>query len=108
MFFLPLAFYNNIAGLIFIFIIGFLMYLQNSPIQLNVLNIATKEYPGAITLAASMSSFAFTFGIPFGSMCGSIFVDNIGMEYIGIGGGILAVCALICALLLHKYCLDNK
>ena len=103
MFALPIGFYNNIAGIIFIFILGFLMYLQNSPIQVNVLNIATKEYPGAVTLAASMNSFAFNFGIAFGSICGSFFVDNIGMRYVGTGGGILAVFALISAVLLYKY-----
>lgn len=104
MFALPFAFYNDIAGIIVIFILGFLMYLQNSPIQVNVLNIATKEYPGAVTLAASMNSFAFNFGIAFGSVCGSFFVDNIGMHYVGIGGGIIAIFASISAILLYKAC----
>ena len=104
MFALPFAFYNDIAGIIVILILGFLMYLQNSPIQVNVLNIATKEYPGAVTLAASMNSFAFNFGIAFGSVCGSFFVDNIGMHYVGIGGGIIAIFASISAILLYKAC----
>ena len=49
MFFLPVALGNAVAGMAVIFAIGLLMYLQNSPIQVNVLNIATAEYPGAIT-----------------------------------------------------------
>ena len=108
MFALPFAFYNDIAGIIVIFILGFLMYLQNSPIQVNVLNIATKEYPGAVTLAASMNSFAFNFGIAFGSVCGSFFVSKIGMHYVGIGGGIIAIFALISTVLLYNACKVEK
>lgn len=42
-------------------------------------------------LAASMNSFAFNFGIAFGSMCGSLFLDNIRIKHVGTGGGILAI-----------------
>ncbi len=102
MFLLPLALRVPPLGLAVIFVIGLLMYLQNSPIQVNILDIATKEYPGAITLAASANSFSFNFGIAFGSVCGSLMVERLDMGLLGLGGGVLALCALCCALFLWK------
>ena len=102
MFLLPLALQGGWTGLPVIFAIGLLMYLQNSPIQVNVLNIATKEYPGAVTLAASTNSFSFNFGIAFGSVCGSTIVKHLNMGLLGLGGGVLALCALGCGLLLYR------
>lgn len=102
MFLLPLALKMAPLGMAAVFVIGLLMYLQNSPIQVNILNIATREYPGAITLAASANSFSFNFGIAFGSVCGSMIVEKLDMRLLGLGGGVLALCALACALLLHK------
>lgn len=102
MFLLPLALQVPPLGLAVIFVIGLLMYLQNSPIQVNILDIATREYPGAITLAASANSFSFNFGIAFGSVCGSLMVERLDMGLLGLGGGVLALCALGCALFLWK------
>lgn len=103
MFLLPVALKAApLLGMAVIFVIGLLMYLQNSPIQVNILNIATKEYPGAITLAASANSFSFNFGIAFGSVCGSLMVEKLDMCLLGLGGGVLALCALVCALFLQK------
>ena len=102
MFVLPFALYVAPLGLLVIFGIGVLMYLQNSPIQVNVLDIATKEYPGAVTLAASTNSFSFNFGIAFGSVCGSALVNFVDMRYLGFGGGLLALCALGCVWLLYQ------
>ena len=102
MFLLPVALGNPVAGIAVIFAIGLLMYLQNSPIQVNVLNIATAEYPGAITLAASTNTFSFNIGIAFGSVCGSAIVDKLDMRRVGLGGGVLALCALTCAWMLHN------
>ena len=102
MFVLPFALYVAPLGLLVIFGIGVLMYLQNSPIQVNVLDIATKEYPGAVTLAASTNSFSFNFGIAFGSVCGSAIVNFVDMRYLGFGGGLLALCALGCVWLLYQ------
>ncbi|MBM6829032.1 MFS transporter [Anaerotignum lactatifermentans] len=101
MFVLPLTLKAAPLALAVIFVIGLVMYLQNSPIQVNILNIATREYPGAITLAASANSFSYNFGIAFGSVCGSLMVDRLDMRLLGLGGGVLALCALVCALLLH-------
>ena len=67
-----------------------------------MLNIATAEYPGAITLAASTNSFSFNFGIAFGSVCGSAIVEKLNMRLLGLGGGVLALCALTCAWMLHN------
>lgn len=102
MFFLPLALQIPVLGMFVIFVIGILMYLQNSPIQVNILNIATEEYPGAITLAASANSFSFNFGIAFGSVCGSFMVEKLDMRLLGLGGGVLALVALGCAWMLSQ------
>lgn len=102
MFLLPLAFKNNISSGIFIVLVVLLMYLSVSPIQVNVLNFASKDYPSSLTLAASNNPFSFNLGIAFGSLVGSFIYDSFGMEFVGIGGGVLAIFSFISVILLYK------
>lgn len=94
--------YTTILGLINIFIIGVLMYLQNSPTQLHFLRTAKRERPTAIAFASSLTPVAFNIGITLGSACGGVIISTVDMPYIGIGGAIFALVAVLLNIKLLK------
>ena len=51
---LPIATHNLISGGLVLFILGVMMYLLNSPLQMHFLNIATREHPACVNLASSL------------------------------------------------------
>lgn len=99
---LPFALLNYVSAAIVILIIGFLMYLMNSPVQLNILDFTEKEYPSCITLASSNNSFSFNIGIALGSFVGSSIFDNFGVRFVGFGGAVLSVLAFLCVVMLYN------
>ena len=99
---LPFAILNAVTASIIILIIGFLMYLMNSPVQLNILDFTEREYPSCLTLASSNNSFSFNFGIALGSFVGSGIFDNFGIRWVGFGGALLSILALICIVYLYN------
>ena len=99
---LPFALLNSVSAAIVILIIGFLMYLMNSPVQLNILDFTEKEYPSCLTLASSNNSFSFNFGIALGSFVGSSIFDNFGVRFVGFGGAVLSVLAFLCVVMLYN------
>ncbi|WP_300717692.1 MFS transporter [uncultured Brachyspira sp.] len=105
MIFLPIAFNNPLSSALIILIIGFLMYLMNSPVQLNILNFTEIEYPSCMTLASSNNSFSFNFGIALGSFIGSVIFDNYGLKWVGLGGAFLSLLAFLCVIILYN---NNK
>ncbi|ANN63493.1 MFS transporter [Brachyspira hyodysenteriae] len=103
---LPFALLNAVSSSIVILIIGFLMYLMNSPVQLNILDFTEREYPSCLTLASSNNSFSFNFGIALGSFVGSSIFDNFGIRWVGFGGAVLSVLAFLSIVCLYK--INNK
>ncbi|WP_020005330.1 MFS transporter [Brachyspira innocens] len=99
---LPFALLNYVSAAIVILVIGFLMYLMNSPVQLNILDFTEKEYPSCLTLASSNNSFSFNFGIALGSFVGSSIFDNFGVRFVGFGGAVLSVLAFLCVVMLYN------
>lgn len=89
-------------GLVNIFIIGVIMYLQNSPAQLHFLHTAKNVYPEAIALASSLNPVSFNIGIALGSVLGGFIVEYSEMKFVGIGGAILALAAMYINLQLLK------
>ena len=100
---LPFAFNNYITSAVVILCIGFLMYLMNSPVQLNILDFTERDYPSCITLASSNNSFSFNFGIALGSFVGSSIFDSFGLKWVGFGGAVLSVLAFINIVMLNKF-----
>lgn len=99
---LPVATHNLISGGIVIFTLGVLMYLLNSPLQMHFLNIATREHPACVNLASSLISVFFNFGIAAGSAMGGMIVKYSDLRYVGIGGAVPAIGAVICAVILLR------
>lgn len=91
-----------LIGLINILLIGVIMYLQNSPAQLHFLKTATREKPEAITLASALNPVSFNTGIALGSACGGIIINFAPMPFVGLGGAIFAIIAMIINLKLLK------
>lgn len=85
-------------GAAVIFVLGVLMYLMNSPIQLHFLQTAEEAHPDCVNLASSLNSVFFNFGIAFGSFCGGQIVAHAGLRFVGLGGSVLA--GLACFLCL--------
>ena len=94
--------YHLVLGLINILLMGVIMYLQNSPAQLHFLKTATREKPEAITLASALNPVSFNTGIALGSVCGGIIINFAPMPFVGLGGAIFAIIAMIINLKLLK------
>ena len=94
--------YHLVLGLINILLMGVIMYLQNSPAQLHFLKTATREKPEAITLASALNPVSFNTGIALGSACGGIIINFAPMPFVGLGGAIFAIIAMIINLRLLK------
>lgn len=99
---LPAATHSLVSGGSVIFALGVLMYLLNSPLQMHFLNIATKDHPACVNLASSLISVFFNFGIATGSAIGGAIVNAAGLRFVGIGGAVPAVAAVICAVVLVR------
>ena len=97
---LPIATHNLISGGLVLFILGVMMYLLNSPLQMHFLNIATREHPACVNLASSLISVFFNFGIAAGSAMGGVIVKYAGLRFVGIGGAVPGIGAIICAVIL--------
>lgn len=94
--------YHLVLGLINILLMGVIMYLQNSPAQLHFLKTATREKPEAITLASALNPVSFNTGIAIGSACGGIIINFAPMPFVGLGGAVFAIIAMIINLRLLK------
>ena len=88
-----------VPGLINVALIGVGMYVVNSPGQMHFLNIAQRDYPKALTMAASVQPMSFNIGIAVGSFVGGTVVAGPGLVYIGFAGAVLSVVGAVCAWL---------
>ena len=99
---MPLLLNSKIMGTIDVMLVGALMYLINSPVQLHILSVAEHDYPQAMVLASSLNSIFANFGISLGSAVGGIVVSNFGIQNVGFGGAIFTLITLIAVIMLNK------
>ena len=90
---LPFAVMNPIAGCALLLVLGFFMYLQNTPSQVLYMDVAAETHPGSLNLASSFNSMAFNIGIAVGSAVGGLVTDTVGMHWLGPFGAIFALLA---------------
>lgn len=100
----------NVAsvGLVNIMILGVTMYLHNASLQIFFLNTASLERPEAFTLASSLNPISANIGIALGSAGGSLIVMVADMPYVGFGGVIFMLIALLVNLKLLHIMADIK
>lgn len=92
--------------MIVIMLIGTLMYLINSPIQLHFIDIATHDYPASLVMASSINSIFSNFGIALGSATGSLLVKMHGLSAVGPGGAVYA--GVACGLMIFLNRINQK
>ena len=78
--------------------VAFAMYLTSTPCIAMFLDVATREYPKALTMASSLEPMAFNVGIAFGTVVGGIVVAGPGLAYVGIVGSAFSLVALVLVL----------
>ena len=99
---MPLFLHSKLVGTVDVMLVGALMYLINSPIQLHILGLAEREYPQSLVLASSLNSIFANFGISLGSAVGGLVVTNFGIQNVGLGGAVFAALTLVCVLWLNR------
>ena len=80
-----------VPGLINVLLLGVGMYVVNSPGQMHFLNIAKRDYPRALTMAASVQPMSFNIGIAAGSFVGGVVVAGPGLAYVGFAGAFMCL-----------------
>lgn len=98
---LPLLFKLSWLALIALVILGFTMYLQNSPMQLFYLEVAETDYPQSMVMASSLNSIFSNLGIAIGSATGGVMVSSLGLSSLGFGGAVYTVLALVILITLN-------
>ena len=97
-----------VLGIANILFIGVIIYLHNASVQIHFLKTASLEKPEAITLASSLNPISFNIGIALGSACGSGIISVVDMPYVGFGGAIFVIIALLFNLKLLNIMSDLK
>lgn len=92
----------GLVGIPNILLVGILMYVMNSTVQMLFQNVAREDYPAALTFSASLHPMSFNAGIAIGSLIGGVVVNNAGLLATGPVGAVLAGIAAVLALVLLR------
>ena len=104
MFLLPTAVASAVLGMADLLLMGLLMYLFNSSVQMHLMEIASRDYPEAITLASSLNPTSFNIGITVASLLGGAIYDTVGINNLGYAAGVCIVIASAMAFAVCRIC----
>ncbi|WP_420800251.1 MFS transporter [Neobacillus terrae] len=85
----------KIAGLLTIFLMGLLAFMNVPGLQILVVNLAEKYVPSAVNVASALNIAAFNVGIAIGAFVGGIIVDSIGIQHTPWIGGLMVIGAVV-------------
>ena len=85
----------KIAGLLTIFLMGLLAFMNVPGLQILVVNLAEKHVPSAVNVASALNIAAFNVGIAIGAFVGGIIVDSIGLQHTPWIGGLMVMGAVV-------------
>jgi multidrug resistance protein len=85
----------QVAGLIAVFLMGLLAFMNVPGLQLYVVQLAEKYVPSAVDVASALNIAAFNVGIAIGALLGGTVVDSIGLVHTPWIGGLMVVAAVI-------------
>lgn len=105
---MPLWLHITWLGTIDVLLVGVMMYLINSPIQMHLIGVAEKNYPQAMVLVSSLNSIFSNFGIALGSATGGFVVNHFGVNNVGSGGAVYTLITLIAIVSLNRSNKLNK
>ena len=87
----------KIAGLITIFLMGVLAFMNVPGLQVYVVMLAERFVPTAVDMASAINIAAFNAGIAIGSYLGGIITDSIGLIHTSWVGALMVLVAAILA-----------
>lgn len=85
----------QVAGLIAVFLMGLLAFMNVPGLQLYVVQLAEKYIPSAVDVASALNIAAFNIGIAIGSVVGGVVVDTMGLVHTPWIGGLMVVIAVV-------------
>lgn len=93
---------GNVAlAVVNIVLTGVFIYHMNAPLQSYLLQVSSKDYPRALTLAAAVMPTSSDLGIATGSFLGgAVASSGIGFVWSGPIGALLAVVSVVAALMI--------
>ncbi|MFC6334151.1 MFS transporter [Paenibacillus septentrionalis] len=83
------------AGLITIFFMGLLAFMNVPGLQVYVVTLAKRFVPSAVDVASAMNIAAFNIGIALGSYIGGLITDSIGMIHTTWIGALMVLAAVV-------------
>lgn len=101
MFVLPTALASSVPGMVVLLATGLTMYLFNASVQMHLMEVASRDYPEAITLASSLNPTSFNIGITIGSLLAGMVFDMAGAASIGYLG---CACILVASAVAFIAC----
>lgn len=101
---LPLSMTGAVTGFVLLMAVGLLMYITNSSVQMLLMDVAGRDYPGSLTLAASLNPTAFSVGIVLGSQVAGVIYDSTGPSELGYGAAVLVLVAMSLTVWVCRYC----
>ncbi|MEH7013759.1 MFS transporter [Neobacillus niacini] len=87
----------KIAGLITIFLMGMLAFMNVPGLQVYVVMLAERYVPSAVDVASAINIAAFNAGIAIGSFVGGVITDSIGLIHTSWIGALMVLGAVILA-----------
>ncbi|WP_040205153.1 MFS transporter [Neobacillus jeddahensis] len=85
----------KVAGLITIFLMGLLAFMNVPGLQVYVVMLAERFVPAAVDVASAINIAAFNAGIAIGSYLGGVITDSIGLIHTSWIGALMVVGAVI-------------
>ncbi|AZB42710.1 MFS transporter [Bacillus sp. FJAT-42376] len=85
----------KVAGLITIFLMGLLAFMNVPGLQVYVVQLAERHVPSAVNVASALNIAAFNVGIAIGAFVGGLIVDSIGLIHTPWIGGVMVFGAVL-------------
>ncbi|WP_141434513.1 MFS transporter [Bacillus sp. 03113] len=88
----------KVVGVITIFLMGLLAFMNVPGLQVLVVNLAEKYVPSAVDVASAINIAAFNLGIAIGAFVGGLIVESIGLIHTPWIGGLMVIGAVLLTL----------
>jgi MFS transporter, DHA1 family, inner membrane transport protein len=85
----------KVVGIITIFFLGLLAFMNVPGLQIYVVQLAEKYVPSAVNVASALNIAAFNVGIAIGAFVGGLVVDSIGLIHTPWIGGVMVLGAVL-------------
>jgi len=85
----------KVVGIVTIFFLGLLAFMNVPGLQIYVVKLAEKYVPSAVDIASALNIAAFNIGIAIGAFVGGLVVDKIGLIHTPWIGGVMVLGAVL-------------